>query len=263
MAKDYNSMIGEKFYYWEVLGKDGYYNNKMYLICKCKCGYVGRVAEYKLKKGLSKSCGCRKKTRDGLTKTRQYSIWNLMKYRCYDEKSNSYHNYGDRGIQMCDEWIVGDFEGFKNFYNWSLESGYSDELTIDRIDVNGNYEPDNCRWADWKTQCRNRRDNVYVTLNGETKTIEDWAEELNIPASTLSNRNLRRKEDIFDISNKIDTTKYTYISKIKNREKYRVKIKDKYIGVADTYEEAEIMRDKYIAEMSEDELIYARSRKAN
>lgn len=250
---------GEKFGEWEALYRCGNIGGEIAYMCKCSCGTIKPVHKRKLLKGTSKSCGCKRRTKKGLTKTRQYNIWRLMNERCYNKNNISYKNYGARGIKVCDKWRGDD--GFINFYNWAMNNGYRDYLTIDRIDVNGNYEPNNCRWATMEIQSRNRRDNVYIELNGNSKTMEEWAEELNIPASTLSNRHLKGAEDIFNISNKIDTEKYKYISKIKNREKYRIKIKDKYIGVADSYEEAVKIRDEYISKMSEEDLLYKGSKK--
>ena len=114
-----------------------------------------------------------------------------MKYRCYYQNHPSYKNYGGRGITVCQEWL----DDFMNFYNWSMANGYSDELTIDRIDVNGNYEPNNCRWATRKEQQNNMRNNVFLEANGERHTISEWSEITGINRSTISNR-LRRGKSI-------------------------------------------------------------------
>ena len=102
-----------------------------------------------------------------------------MKARCYNRKSiEQYKNYGGRGIIICDEWL-GD-NGFINFHNWAMQNGYSDDLTIDRIDVDGNYEPDNCRWVSRKIQSLNRRNTLFITYNGKTKPLIQWCEEYNM-----------------------------------------------------------------------------------
>ena len=106
-----------------------------------------------------------------------------MIWRCYRKEHNSYKYYGDRGIKVCDEW-----QTFDPFYKWALSSGYDKNLTIDRIDVNGHYEPSNCRWATAKEQANNTRANHLVTYNGETKTIAQWAESLEITQQALSDR---------------------------------------------------------------------------
>lgn len=109
-----------------------------------------------------------------------------MKGRCYTKTDRAYKDYGGRGITICDEWL-GE-KGFENFYKWSMANGYTDDLSIDRIDNNKGYSPDNCRWADEKTQCRNRRTNHLITFNGETKSMAEWSEITRIPYSTICRR---------------------------------------------------------------------------
>ena len=159
-------------------------------LCKCDCGNECVVEQYHLTSGKTKSCGCIKKERlsvHGLSRSRVYKIYRLMKNRCYNKNSDSYSDYGGRGITICKEWIE-EKEGFKNFYNWSIQNGYSEDLTIDRIDVNGNYEPTNCRWVNRKIQQNNTRRNDYIEYNGETKTLSEWAYSLNINKKTLYSR---------------------------------------------------------------------------
>ena len=122
--------------------------------------------------------------RTGITKNnkRLYKRYQNIKRRCYDKKSNSYFNYGKRGIKVCDEWLGED--GFYNFLNWAIKNGYKEELQIDRIDTNGNYSPDNCRWVDRKTNMNNRRNSIII--NG--KTLVEIAIEMNIKYNTLQKR---------------------------------------------------------------------------
>lgn len=115
------------------------------------------------------------------------SIYNGMKQRCYNKKVREYKNYGARGIKMCEEWNNKE-TGLNNFYNWAINNGYKDNLSIDRIDVNGNYDPQNCRWATLKEQANNRRNNTYIEFNGKKYTISELAEEYNINVCTLSQR---------------------------------------------------------------------------
>ena len=189
------NLIGKKFGTLLVIE---YKNNSKWL-CKCDCGNKKIIRGDSLKQGLTKSCGCLHKNiatktckdnflKHGLAKTRIYNIYHNMKQRCQD-KNNKY--YGKRGIRFCNEW-----DSFENFYNWALNNGYKDNLTIDRIDVNGDYEPSNCRWVTPKTQANNTRKNHYITYNNETHTMTEWAEIKNIKVSTLSMRLNHYKWDI-------------------------------------------------------------------
>lgn len=107
-----------------------------------------------------------------------------MKTRCHTPTAWEYKNYGARGIIICDEWR----NDFKAFYDWSMSHGYTDELTIDRIDNNGNYYPENCRWVTRTIQNRNQRNSRYLTFKGQTKHLFDWADELGINRNTLASR---------------------------------------------------------------------------
>ena len=118
---------------------------------------------------------------------RLYRIWQHMKDRCYNHNCDSYHNYGGRGITVCDEWR----NNYQNFQEWALRNGYTDDLTIDRSNVNGNYEPSNCRWLTQQEQSFNKRTNRTLTYKNKTQTLTEWATELNINSNTLLYR-LRR-----------------------------------------------------------------------
>lgn len=115
---------------------------------------------------------------------RLYGIWVNMKSRCYNPNVKAYPRYGGRGITICDEWK----DNYKAFDTWARANGYREDLTIDRIDVDGNYEPSNCRWLTREEQNQNRRDNVYLELNGESHCITEWARITGIGQSVLSNR---------------------------------------------------------------------------
>lgn len=129
---------------------------------------------------------CINKLPQNYSKTRLYRTYHHMKGRCYKETSKDYKHYGGRGIRICKYWLGED--GFLNFYEWAMSNGYSDNLTIDRIDVNGNYEPSNCRWVDWYGQANNRTNSNYVTHNGITKTITEWSRQYGIRQETLWRR---------------------------------------------------------------------------
>lgn len=134
-------------------------NGERTWLCKCDCGKFKNVRGSHLKSGATKSCGCLikmksgAKPKHGLCKSRTYRIWHCMKQRCYDPKHKSYPDYGGRGITVCAEWLNDPLA----FHSWAITHGYSDDLSIDRINVDGNYEPSNCRWATTKEQRANRR----------------------------------------------------------------------------------------------------------
>ena len=116
--------------------------------------------------------------------TRLYRIWNGMKDRCINANSKYKYRYHDRGIKICKEWL----DDFTNFYNWAMENGYSDELSIDRIDNDKDYSPDNCRWATAKEQANNKGNNILLLFNNEIKTISEWGDELGIKDGTIRAR---------------------------------------------------------------------------
>lgn len=161
--------------------------------CKCDCGNTVTVGGYSLRNGNTKSCGClqkeitvsRNKTH-GKSNSRLYRTYMHMKERCFSKNDKRYEEYGGRGITICNEWLGK--SGFENFYKWSMENGYADNLTIDRKDVNGNYEPSNCRWTNMRVQQNNRRNNHTLEYNGETKTLSQWSEITGIKSITILNR---------------------------------------------------------------------------
>lgn len=121
----------------------------------------------------------------GFSKTEKlYNVWKSMRQRCLNKNNDDYSHYGGRGITICQDWL----DSYIPFREWALANGYQDGLTIDRIDYNGNYCPENCRWITQHDQNRNRTNNRYITYNGVTKTMTDWAEEYNINLRTLKSR---------------------------------------------------------------------------
>ena len=159
-------------------------------VCRCDCGNIVEVRPVDVRRGYTKSCGClRKETvvsknyRHGDAYSRLYEIWCGIAKRCNDCNSKSYPNYGGRGIKRCDEW-----NDYNNFRQWAVNNGYSNNLTLDRINVNGDYSPDNCRWVDVRTQCRNKRNNHNVTYNGVTRSVAEWAELIGCGYNTLHAR---------------------------------------------------------------------------
>lgn len=164
-------------------------------LCKCDCGNTNAVLSAALVSGHTVSCGCFKKDHDhtrcmthgatlGHKPTRLYKVWDGMKARCYNPHKAYYAIYGGRGISMCDEWHYS----FEAFQKWAYENGYDDSLTIDRIDTDGDYCPENCRWATIKEQSNNKRNNVFISYKGETHTIAEWSEITGIPFHTIRRR---------------------------------------------------------------------------
>lgn len=173
-------------------------NWKVYWKCVCDCGNTKDILSSRLISGKTKSCGClrtetavKRSEKHNLRCKRIYSIYCTMKARCCNPNNAEYHNYGGRGITVCPEWLGEN--GVENFAKWAYANGYDEnadygQCTIDRIDVNGNYEPSNCRWATQKQQMRNTRYTVFLTYNGETKSASEWSEITGIKQSTLTGR---------------------------------------------------------------------------
>lgn len=193
MARQHNfiDMVGFETEYLTVVKFHGIKNKKTIWECECSCGNVCFVSGDKLRLGLTKSCGCLMRKmgavnskKHGLSGSRIYHIYLSMIARCYKKHEVNYKNYGARGIKVCDEWKAS----FESFYEWAMKNGYSDNLSIDRINNDGDYEPFNCRWVDNKTQANNKRNNILIKYNGEEKTLKEWAEFLNMPYKTIHSR---------------------------------------------------------------------------
>ena len=159
-------------------------------LCRCDCGKEKIILANSLRTGRTKSCGClrsemltERNYRHGFERTRLHSIWRGMRQRCHNQNRPCYQYYGGRGIKICPEW-----NSFVVFRNWAMNNGYKDDLTIDRIDSNGSYGPSNCRWATRKEQADNRRCNIKITYNGETRTLTEWSQQLQMSASKIRDR---------------------------------------------------------------------------
>lgn len=164
--------------------------------CVCDCGNEKIVLGENLSAGYTLSCGCLQKERaleankvHGDTDSRLYGIWCAMKRRCYRPYEPKYSNYGGRGIVMCEEW-KNNYEAFRT---WAMTHGYDPlaergECTIDRIDVNGNYCPENCRWVNMQVQMNNLRTNRRIEYNNETHTMAEWARFLDLPYAKLQSK---------------------------------------------------------------------------
>lgn len=178
--------VGQIFGHVSVIGEPIKGPDGSYFPCMCDCGRPTFIRMGRLTSTPGVSCGhaadrtkhggaVRKSnaTKHGLSQNRLYRIWCGIRYRCYNVDGPSYRHYGGRGITMCDEW----YSDYSTFREWALTNGYTDQLTIDRIDVNGNYEPDNCRWTTRQRQSMNRRNTMELSLHGETKSLKEWVED--------------------------------------------------------------------------------------
>jgi hypothetical protein len=164
--------------------------------CQCDCMQKKVIAGTSLKSGKTTSCGCygkeqrlKSNTKHGLSHSRLKRIYYNMKSRCYNSNTPKFKNHGGRGITVCDEWLGEN--GFINFYNWSFQNGYSEKLTLDRIDNDGNYEPNNCKWSTYEEQNFNRRNNRLFTINEETRTAKEWCKLTNTNINTFWQRDLK------------------------------------------------------------------------
>ena len=152
--------------------------------CVCDCGQEVVSSVIYLTQGKKKHCGCGKPFSYRLSYPRLHRIWSNMKFRCNNANDDRYEDYGGRGITVCQEWQ----ESFEVFCKWALNNGYAENLTLDRIDVNGNYEPSNCRWITSFEQMSNMRKNVNLTYKGETKHLSEWCRILNVKHTTIAYR---------------------------------------------------------------------------
>lgn len=185
-------LSGQRFGRLTVIRRAGSSHGHATWLCKCDCGNEHITSANYLKQGHTTSCGCRnqevRRKRylvHGESKgNRLYRIWQAMKRRCYNPKAAFYKDYGGRGIKVCDQWM----HDFPAFRDWALANGYADNLTIDRIDEEGSYCPENCRWATAKQQVNNRRITKRLTYNGKTQSLSEWADATGIAHATIEGR---------------------------------------------------------------------------
>lgn len=151
-----------------------------YWLFRCDCGKEKVIRKNSVKNGIVISCGCYKNkkllqvnTKHGLWNNRIYHIYRGIYRRCMNLKCSNYKNYGGRGIKICNEWL-DEKNGVKNFYEWAINNGYKYDLTIDRIDNNGDYCPENCRWVTMKKQQQNRRNNIIIEYNNKKQCLSEW-----------------------------------------------------------------------------------------
>lgn len=173
-------ITGKRYGMLTVLEREkDYKEGKTYWRCKCDCGNIAIVWGGNLRNGQTKSCGCLRilagqenNKKHNMSKTRLYNIWAGIKARCCHKSQPAYKSYGGRGIKMFDDWK----DSFENFSKWAFLRGYDDTMTIERIDVNGDYCPENCKWIPFSEQAKNRRSNILFEYNGETHCLSKWCE---------------------------------------------------------------------------------------
>ena len=207
-------LTGQRFGRLSVIKRAENHKGRVAWLCKCDCGKFHIIISKSLRNGACQSCGCLdlesralRQTTHNLSNTKLYNIYMSIKSRCKNINNERFSSYGGRGITICEEWN----NDFLSFYNWSMSNGYIDGLTIDRINNNGSYEPNNCRWTDMKVQNNNRRNNKFITYNGKTKTLQQWADSLGINQDNLSSRLIRGWTFEKAISYKPNETHYVYI----------------------------------------------------
>jgi len=202
-----------------AIKKAFYKKGKSYWVFRCDCGNEKIIIKDNVVKGQTKSCGCLQKEIAKITqlknraihkksRTRLYNVYSAIKARCYNKNVNNYNRYGGRGITVCDEWK----NNFMSFYNWAIKNGYKENekrglCTIDRIDNNGNYCPENCRFVNNTIQARNTRKNHNITINNETKTLTEWIHIYKICQSTFFNRKKKGFSDIEALTKPVNKTK--------------------------------------------------------
>jgi hypothetical protein len=189
-------MIGKRFGRLTVIAEGEKHHRKCTWVCQCDCGNItAPIDGHNLRRGATKSCGCLKleklierSTSHGKSHSWIYRVYAGMKNRCYNPQDKHFCRWGGRGITVCDEWK----NSFQAFYDYVSqlphfgEKGYS----LDRINNDGNYEPGNVRWATNETQCNNRSNQIFLEINGVTKTIAQWAKESGVPYRTIHQRHI-------------------------------------------------------------------------
>lgn len=188
--REYN-LAGKKYGRLTVIQLSHIEKHHKVWLCQCECGNNTLARTGNLNSGSVQSCGCLMKdnmrkvaTTHSLSRSRIYRIYINMKMRCSKPTEIQFHNYGGRGIKVCEEWK----EDFMSFYKWAMANGYNKKLTLDRIDNDGNYEPSNCRWATYEEQCRNKGNNRLISINGVEKSLIEWSEMSGIGRATIAKR---------------------------------------------------------------------------
>jgi hypothetical protein len=257
-------LSGEKFGRLTVIEKQ-MRGKRTYYLCKCNC--ENKTEKYiradALTGGKTRSCGCynlevakvtllKSNTTHGLSRTKLYGIWGGMIARCENTKEETYKNYGGRGIKICKEWR----EDFLSFHKWSLENGFEEDkgLSIERVNVNGDYCPENCKWANQLEQANNKTTTIFVEINGETKPASVWDREKELPTGTVAQRlrNGKRGRDLIaPVRKRVERQSgHKNISWHTKFGKWRFGVsekgKSKHIGYYDKLEDAIKAKENYL-----------------
>lgn len=202
--KRYKDLKNKKFGNLMPISMEYVKGKRAFWKCLCDCGNEKIIRADHLISGHTQSCGCISKSTHKATHskhnksdTKLYKIWSSIKQRCFYEKSTNYKNYGGRGISICKEWK----DNFQSFYDWSISSGYKEGLSIDRVDVNGIYCPENCRWATIIEQSNNKRNNVIIEFNGVKKPLNYWEQKTGLSREIIYKR-IRRGWEVKDALSK-------------------------------------------------------------
>lgn len=184
-------LTGQRFGLLTVIKRSGTQGKSSTWLCRCDCGNECTVQGGNLRARHTTSCGCYRREfasknakTHGMTKTRLYRLWQRMRERCYLKTKDGYDRYGGRGITVCPEWM----DSFEAFRDWAIANGYRDDLTLDRMDNDGPYSPENCRWSTIVEQANNKSTSRLITYGGRTQTLAQWAHEIGIGRDTLRHR---------------------------------------------------------------------------
>ena len=194
-------LTGKCFGRLVVIRQAGHKRKELAWECLCDCGEKCVSCGYDLRSGKKTDCGNHRKEKlsasnkkHGLYGSKIHSTYYNMKNRCYNPKYYLFEHYGGKGITVCEEWL-GE-HGLENFYQWSIENGYQENLSIDRIDNSNGYSPENCRWVTMKTQQNNRTNNRLITINGQTKTMKQWADYYGASYSAIQSKIYKGVPDV-------------------------------------------------------------------
>lgn len=238
MRKTEKDLTGIKFGSLTPIRRASEINSRTTWLCKCDCGNTTYADVYSLMNGTKKSCGCIPRAKNIRIKHNRshhplYACYYRMRHRCENPADKSYERYGGRGIKVCDEWK----NDITAFINWGLANGYKEGLSIDRIDNDGDYSPENCRWANPTQQSNNRSTNAYVTYNGETHTYAEWSRITGIKQLTIRHRIEDLHWSVEDALT-VPTTERRY-GILQNANKKTIVYKDgKAVGVFNSQREA-------------------------